>query len=283
MMKMLRTTLLLAVLTGLLVIVGQIMGGTGGMILAFFFAIIMNFGSYWYSDTIVLKMYRAKEVSPSEAPVLHEIVENLANRADLPKPKVYIVNDPSPNAFATGRDPKHAAVAATAGILKLLTKEELEGVLGHELAHVKNRDTLISAIAATIAGVITMIAMWARWAAIFGGFGGDRDNGGSNIITFLALAILAPIAAMIVQLAISRSREYVADESGANICGNPLYLANALQKLERGAVAVPMDANPSTAHMFIENPLKGGLMKNLFSTHPPIPERVTRLEKMSSA
>ncbi|MFQ5975855.1 MAG: zinc metalloprotease HtpX [Candidatus Hydrothermarchaeales archaeon] len=283
MMKMLKTAFLLGLLTGLLVLVGNIMGGTGGMILAFIFAIIMNFGSYWYSDTIVLKMYKAKEVSPSEAPVLHEIVENLANRAEIPKPKVYIVNDESPNAFATGRDPKHAAVAATTGILRLLTKEELEGVLGHELAHVKNRDTLISAIAATIAGVITMIAMWARWAAIFGGFGGDRDNGGSNIITFLALAILAPIAAMIVQLAISRSREYVADESGAKIAGNPLYLASALQKLERGAVAVPMDANPSTAHMFIVNPLKGGLMKSLFSTHPPIPERVARLEKMSGA
>lgn len=253
------------------------------MILAFFFAIIMNFGSYWYSDTIVLKMYKAKEVSPSEAPELHEIVENLATKADIPKPKVYIVNDNSPNAFATGRDPEHAAVAATTGILRLLTKEELEGVLGHELAHVKNRDTLISAIAATIAGVITMIAMWARFAAIFGGFGGDRDSGGSNIITFLALAILAPIAAMIVQLAISRSREYVADEAGAKICGNPHYLATALQKLERGAVAIPMDANPSTAHMFIVNPLKGGMMKKLFSTHPPTSERVARLEKMSIA
>lgn len=282
-MKMLKTTLLLGMLTGILVLVGQIMGGTSGMILAFFFAIIMNFGSYWYSDTIVLKMYKAKEVSPSEAPELHEIVENLATKADIPKPKVYIVNDNSPNAFATGRDPEHAAVAATTGILRLLTKEELEGVLGHELAHVKNRDTLISAIAATIAGVITMIAMWARFAAIFGGFGGDRDSGGSNIITFLALAILAPIAAMIVQLAISRSREYVADEAGAKICGNPHYLATALQKLERGAVAIPMDANPSTAHMFIVNPLKGGMMKKLFSTHPPTSERVARLEKMSIA
>ncbi len=282
-MKMLKTTLLLGMLTGILVLVGQIMGGTSGMIIAFFFAIIMNFGSYWYSDTIVLKMYKAKEVSSLEAPVLHEIVENLATKADLPKPKVYIVNDNSPNAFATGRDPKHAAVAATTGILRLLTKEELEGVLGHELAHVKNRDTLISAIAATIAGVITMLAMWARWAAIFGGFGGDRDNGGSNIITFLALAILAPIAAMIVQLAISRSREYVADADGAKICGNPHYLATALQKLERGAVAMPMDANPSTAHMFIVNPLKGGMMKKLFSTHPATSERVARLEKMSIA
>ncbi|MEE8358855.1 MAG: zinc metalloprotease HtpX [Candidatus Hydrothermarchaeales archaeon] len=282
-MKMLKTTLLLGMLTGILVLVGQIMGGTSGMILAFFFAIIMNFGSYWYSDTIVLKMYKAREVSPSEAPELHEIVENLATRADIPKPKVYIVNDNSPNAFATGRDPEHAAVAATTGILRLLTKEELEGVLGHELAHVKNRDTLISAIAATIAGVITMLAMWARWAAIFGGFGGDRDSGGSNIITFLALAILAPIAAMIVQLAISRSREYVADEAGAKICGNPHHLATALQKLERGAVAIPMDANPSTAHMFIVNPLKSGMMKKLFSTHPPTPERVARLEKMSIA
>lgn len=282
-MKMLKTTLLLGVLTGLLVLVGNILGGTGGMIIAFFFAIIMNFGSYWYSDTIVLKMYKAREVSPSEAPVLYEIVDNLAKRADLPMPKVYIVNDNSPNAFATGRDPEHAAVATTTGILKLLTKEELEGVLAHELAHVKNRDTLISAIAATIAGVITMLAMWARWAAIFGGFGGDRDNGASNIITFIVLAILAPVAAMIVQLAISRSREYIADESGAKICGNPLHLARALEKLERGAVAVPMDANPSTAHMFIVNPLKGGMMRKLFSTHPPIAERVAKLEKMKSA
>ncbi len=285
MMKMLKTTMLLGVLTGLLVLVGNIMGGTGGMIIAFIFAIIMNFGSYWYSDKIVLKMYKAKEVSRSEAPVLYKIVENLARKANLPMPKVYIVNNQSPNAFATGRDPKHAAVAATTGILRLLSKEELEGVLGHELAHVKNRDTLISAIAATIAGVITMLAMWARWAAIFGGFGGgDRDSGASNIITFLVLAILAPIAAMIVQLAISRSREYVADEEGANICGNPHYLSSALQKLEQGVVAAPMvDANPSTAHMFIVNPLKGGMMKNLFSTHPSTTERVARLEKMKIA
>ncbi len=285
MMKMLKTTMLLGVLTGLLVLVGNIMGGTGGMIIAFIFAIIMNFGSYWYSDKIVLKMYKAKEVSRSEAPVLYKIVENLARKANLPMPKVYIVNDQSPNAFATGRDPNHAAVAATTGILRLLSKEELEGVLGHELAHVKNRDTLISAIAATIAGVITMLAMWARWAAIFGGFGGgDRDSGASNIITFLVLAILAPIAAMIVQLAISRSREYVADEEGANICGNPHYLSRALQKLEQGVVAAPMvDANPSTAHMFIVNPLKGGMMKNLFSTHPSTTERVARLEKMKIA
>ncbi len=277
-----RTTLLLGLLTGLLVIVGRIIGGFSGMIFAFIIAVIMNFGAYWYSDKVVLAMYRAREVTPAEAPELHTIVENLARRAGLPKPKVYIIQSSTPNAFATGRDPKHAAVAVTTGILNLLTWEELEGVLAHELAHIKNRDTLISTIAATIAGVITMIASWARWAAIFGGFGNrDRDNSSAEILGFLFLAILAPIAAVIIQLAISRTREFAADEGGARISGKPWALANALRKLEYGVSRMPMrDANPSTAHLFIVNPLKGSALVNLFSTHPPTEDRIRRLESM---
>ncbi len=233
MKNMLKTTVLLAALTGLLVIIGDYFGGTGGMIIAFLFAVILNFGSYWYSDKIVLKMYRAKEVSPAEAPNLHRIVDGLVMKAGIPKPKVYIVESGMPNAFATGRDPKHAAVAATTGILELLSYEEMEGVLAHELAHVKNRDTLISAIAATLAGVVTMLAHWAQWAAIFGGFGGrDDDNGG--IIGLIAMAILAPIAATLIQLAISRSREFAADAEGAKISRKPWALADALEKLEYG-------------------------------------------------
>lgn len=285
MKNMFKTTLLLASLTGLLVIVGNLIGGTGGMIIAFAFAVILNFGSYWYSDKIVLKMYHAKEVTESESPKLYEIVRKLAMRADLPMPKVYIVETSMPNAFATGRDPKHAAVAATTGILNLLTPEEIEGVLAHELAHVKNRDTLISAVAATIAGVITMLATWARWAAIFGGIGGRDDNGGSNIVGFIALAIVAPLAATIIQLAISRSREFAADAEGARISQKPWALASALSKLESGAQNYHPrrnDVQPSenTAHMFIVNPLRGSKMMNLFRTHPTTEERVRRLNSM---
>ena len=233
MKNMFKTTILLAALTGLLVLIGDYFGGRGGMIIAFVFAVILNFGSYWYSDKIVLKMYKAKEVSPAEAPNLHRIVDGLVMKSGLPKPKVYIVESGMPNAFATGRDPKHAAVAATTGILDLLSYEELEGVLAHELAHVKNRDTLISAIAATLAGVVTMMANMAQWAAIFGGFGGrDDDNGG--IVGLIAMAIVAPIAATLIQLAISRSREYAADAEGASICRKPWALADALEKLEYG-------------------------------------------------
>jgi len=283
MKNMLKTTILLATLTGLLVLIGS-HWGTGGMIIAFLFAVILNFGSYWYSDKIVLKMYRAKEVSPAEAPNLHRIVDGLVMRAGLPKPKVYIVESGMPNAFATGRNPEHAAVAATTGILELLSYEEMEGVLAHELAHVKNRDTLISAIAATLAGVVTMLANMAQWAAIFGGFGSrDDDNGG--IIGLIAMAIVAPIAATLIQLAISRSREYAADAEGASICRKPWALASALEKLEYGnshykPSVSDVQAKESSAHMFIVNPLKGGAIQSLFSTHPVTEERVKRLRAM---
>ncbi|AKB49362.1 Peptidase M48, Ste24p precursor [Methanosarcina barkeri str. Wiesmoor] len=285
MKNMLKTTILLATLTGLLVLIGDYFGGTGGMIIAFLFAIIMNFGSYWYSDKIVLKMYRAKEVSPAEAPNLHRIVDGLAMKAGIPKPKVYIVESGMPNAFATGRNPEHAAVAATTGILELLSYEEMEGVLAHELAHVKNRDTLISAIAATLAGVITMLAHWAQWAAIFGGFGGNRDDDNGGIIGLIAMAILAPLAATLIQLAISRSREYAADAEGASISRKPWALANALEKLEYGNShykprVSDVQAKESSAHMFIVNPLKGGAIQSLFSTHPVTEERVRRLRAM---
>jgi len=285
MKNMLKTTILLAALTGLLVLIGDYFGGTGGMIIAFLFALIMNFGSYWYSDKIVLKMYRAKEVSPAEAPNLHRIVDGLVMKAGIPKPKVYIVESGMPNAFATGRDPKHAAVAATTGILELLSYEEMEGVLAHELAHVKNRDTLISAIAATLAGVVTMIANWAQWAAIFGGFGGRDDDENGGIIGLIAMAIVAPIAATLIQLAISRSREFAADAEGASMCRKPWALANALEKLEYGNSHYrpkfsDVQAKESSAHMFIVNPLKGGAIQSLFSTHPGTDERVRRLRGM---
>jgi heat shock protein HtpX len=285
MKNMLKTTILLATLTGLLVLIGDYFGGTAGMIIAFLFAVIINFGSYWYSDKIVLKMYRAKEVSPAEAPNLHRIVDGLVMRAGIPKPKVYIVESGMPNAFATGRNPEHAAVAATTGILELLSYEEMEGVLAHELAHVKNRDTLISAIAATLAGVVTALANWAQIAAIFGGFGGSRDDDNGGIIGFIAMAILAPIAATLIQLAISRSREYAADAEGASICRKPWALADALEKLEYGnshysPKVSDVQAKESSAHMFIVNPLKGGSIQSLFSTHPATDERVKRLRAM---
>ena len=285
MKNMLKTTVLLAALTGLLVLIGDYFGGTGGMIIAFVFAVIINFGSYWYSDKIVLKIYRAKEVSPAEAPNLHRIVDGLVMKAGLPKPKVYIVESGMPNAFATGRNPQHAAVAATTGILELLSYEEMEGVLAHELAHVKNRDTLISAIAATLAGVVTMLANMAQWAAIFGGFGGRDDDNGGGIVGLIAMAIVAPIAATLIQLAISRSREYAADAEGASICRKPWALASALEKLEYGnshykPSVSDVQAKESSAHMFIVNPLKGGAIQSLFSTHPVTEERVKRLRAM---
>ncbi|AKB82908.1 Peptidase M48, Ste24p precursor [Methanosarcina barkeri 3] len=282
---MLKTTILLAFLTGLLVLIGDYFGGTSGMIIAFLFAVIMNFGSYWYSDKIVLKVYRAKEVSPAEAPNLHRIVDGLAMKAGIPKPKVYIVESGMPNAFATGRNPEHAAVAATTGILELLSYEEMEGVLAHELAHVKNRDTLISAIAATLAGVVTMLANWAQIAAIFGGFGGSRDDDNGGIIGLIVMAVVAPIAATLIQLAISRSREYAADAEGASISRKPWALASALEKLEYGnshysPKVSDVQAKESSAHMFIVNPLKGGAIQSLFSTHPATDERVKRLRAM---
>ncbi|HEY9206631.1 MAG TPA: zinc metalloprotease HtpX [Candidatus Methanoperedens sp.] len=285
MKSMLKTTVLLAALTGLLVVIGSFWG-PGGMMIAFIFAIIMNFGSYWFSDKIVLAMYHAREVTESEFPNLYRVVRNLTYKASLPMLRVYIVESPMANAFATGRNPEHAAVAVTTGIMQILTPEELEGVLAHELAHVQNRDTLISAVAATIAGVITMIASMAQWAAIFGGLGGRNDDDRSGgIIGFLVLVIIAPIAATLIQLAISRSREYVADESGARMSGKPWALANALGKLHNAADISaahgrPADINPSTAHMMIVNPLRGSTIASLFSTHPPTEERISRLNRM---
>jgi heat shock protein HtpX len=252
MASMIRTTLLLAGLTGLMLLIGGAVGGRGGMFLALIFSLIMNFGAYWYSDKIVLKMYHAREVTPAESPDLYSMVQRLAERAGLPMPKVYIVDTPMANAFATGRDPKHAAVAVTTGIMRILNRNELEGVVAHELAHVKNRDTLISTVAATIAGVITFLASMAQWSLIFGG--GDDDGG--NPVGMLVMAILAPIAAAIIQMAISRGREFGADSGGANISGDPRALASALAKLEAGNSTVRADVNPSTAHMFIVNPLK---------------------------
>lgn len=285
MKNMLKTTLLLASLTGILIIVGRLLGGTSGMVIAFLFAVIMNFSTYWYSDKIVLRMYKAEEVTASENPQLYETVKKLSILADMPMPKVYIIHTSMPNAFATGRNPEHAAIAATTGILDLLNNEELEGVLAHELAHVKNRDTLISAVAATIAGVISMIATWAQWSAIFGGFGTQDEEGNNSILNFLLLAILAPLAATIVQLAISRSREFAADEEGARICKKPWALANALEKLEYGTAKYrprrgEVQASDSTAHMFIVNPLNGGGFKNLFRTHPATEERIRRLRAL---
>ena len=277
----LKTTLLLGALTGLLVLLGDYFGGSQGMAIAFLFALLMNFGSYWFSDKIVLAMYRAREVTEAEAPELHGTIRSLAQRAQLPMPRVWIVPSPSPNAFATGRNPQHAAVAVTEGILRIMNREELEGVLAHELAHIKNRDTLISAIAATLAGVIMMLANMARWAAFFGGFGGrDEEDRGSGILGLMVMAILAPIAALLIQLAISRTREFLADATAARTTKKPYALASALQKLQAAAEQVPLDANPATSHLFIVNPLAGGSLLRLFSTHPPVEERIRRLRAM---
>jgi heat shock protein HtpX len=273
---MIRTTVLLAGLTGLLLLIGGLVGGRSGMFLALIFSFVMNFGAYWYSDKLVLKMYHAREVSSADAPDLYSMVQRLAQNAGLPMPRLYIVDTPMANAFATGRDPQHAAVAVTTGITRILNRNELEGVVAHELAHIKNRDTLISTIAATIAGVITFLATMAQWSLIFGG--NDDDRG--NPLGILAMAILAPIAATIIQLAISRGREFGADAGGAKICGDPLSLASALAKLETAAGAVRADVNPSTAHMFIVNPLKGRTFASLFSTHPSTEERISRLRSL---
>lgn len=279
-MNTLKTTFLMGLLTVLLVIIGGALGGTGGMTMAFLLAGGMNFFSYWFSDKIVLRMYGATEIEESDDPRFYGMVRRLAERAGLPMPKVYIIQDDSPNAFATGRNPEHAAVAATTGIMRILNDEELAGVMAHELGHVKNRDILISTLAATFAGAITYLAQIAQWGAMFGGGRSDDDEGGGIFGTIL-MVILAPIAAMLIQMAISRSREYGADTAGARISGNPLSLARALQKLEMGSQQVPLAANAATAHMFIVNPLTGGGLMSLFSTHPPIPERVHRLEDLS--
>lgn len=278
-MNIFKTGILLIALTALLMLIGNILGGEVGMAIALIFAGIMNFGSYWFSDKIVLSMYRAQEASPNSE--LYQIVKQQTEKSGLPMPQVYTIPTDMPNAFATGRNPSHAAVAATDGILRLLSRDELAGVIGHELAHIKHRDILISSIVATIAGAIMMIANMAQWAALFGGFGGnDDEEGGGGIIGWLFLIIVAPIAAMIIQFAISRSREYAADRGGAEICGDPMALANALRRLEHGVEMHPMRANAATSHLFIVNPLRGGIA-GLFSTHPPMDERVRRLEELA--
>jgi len=274
-----KTTFLLAVLTVLFVLVGKAIGGQSGMIFAFGLAIVMNAGSYWFSDKIVLRMYGAREVTEGDAPQLVGTVRRLSIAAGVPMPKVYVIPQESPNAFATGRNPEHAAVAATEGILRILTPEELEGVLAHEMAHVRNRDILIGTIAATLAGAIMMLANMARFAAIFGGGRDDREGGGGGI-GLLAMAILAPLGAMLVQMAVSRSREYLADETGARFCGKPEALARALEKISGRSRQVPMKASPATAHMFIMSPLTGGGLMSLFSTHPPVEQRIERLLAM---
>lgn len=279
-MNAMRTTLLLGLLTCLLVIVGGAIGGRSGMAVALVMAGVMNFISYWFSDKIVLSMYGARQVTEADYPEFYGMVRQLAVQGGLPMPKVYLMENDTPNAFATGRNPEHAAVAATTGIMRILSREELMGVMAHELAHVKNRDILISTIAATVAGAVTYLAHMAQWAAIFGGGRHDDDEGGGGFGMIL-MAILAPIAAMVIQMAISRSREYGADKGGAEISGNPLHLAGALRKLEMANRQVPMDANPATAHMFIVNPLSGSGMMSLFSTHPPLEERIRRLEELS--
>jgi len=282
-MNRIKTTFLLTCLTLLLVAMGNAIGGQSGMVIAFLFAGAMNFFSYWYSDKIVLKMYRAKEVGEADYPVFYGMVRRLAQNAELPMPKVYIIPTQAPNAFATGRNPEHAAVAATEGIMLLLSADELEGVMAHELAHVKNRDTLISAVAATIAGAISMLGNMLQWAAIFGGGHSDDEEGG-GVLGSLALAFIAPIAAMLIQMSVSRSREFLADAEGANISGKPLALASALRKLQLGVQMAPMrEATAATSHMFIANPLTSTSLVKLFSTHPPMEERIARLEAMTSA
>jgi heat shock protein HtpX len=283
MSSMIKTTVLLALLTGLIMLIGGMLGGRGGLEIAFVFAIGMNFFSYWFSDKMVLRAYGAQPLDATSAPELYAIVNELANSANIPMPRLYLIDSDTPNAFATGRNPRHAAVAVTRGIMRICTREELKGVIGHELSHVLNRDILISSVAATLAGVVMMIGSMARWGAMFGGFGGrDDNNRGGSIIELLAMAILAPLAATMIQLAISRTREYQADASGAHLTHNPLLLANALRKLESANERMPMsDATPATAHMFIVNPLSAEGMSRLFSTHPPIEERIRRLEQMA--
>jgi len=266
-------------LTLMLIFIGGLIGGKSGMTMALVMAFGMNFITYWFSDKIVLKMYGAQQVSEADAPELHAMVRRLAQKAGLPMPKVYIMDQDQPNAFATGRNPEHGAVAVTTGIMRILSREELEGVLAHELAHIRHRDILVGTVAATIAGAISYLAQMAQWAMIFGGRSSDEENG-SNPVAALVMMIVGPIAAMMVQMAISRSREYGADAGGAEISGNPLHLAGALRKLHMASQRIPMDANPATSHMFIVNPLSGGGLLKLFSTHPPMEERIARLESM---
>lgn len=282
MTSQLKTGLLLVLLSAIILFLGQMLGGSTGLVVAFAFALLMNLGSYWYSDKIVLKMYRARELSPSEAPMLHRMVEELATQANIPKPRICLVPEESPNAFATGRNPQHAVVAVTEGILRLLSPDELRGVIAHELGHVANRDILVQSVAGVLASVIMMIANMMQWGAIFGIGRSDEGGGGGNVFTALLVAILAPIAASLIQFAISRSREYLADATGARLCGNPLALASALGKLSNYSKQVPMhQGNPATAHMFIVNPFAGLRVASLFTTHPPVEERIARLKAMT--
>jgi heat shock protein HtpX len=278
-MNTFKTFILMAALTALFMVGGQAMGGQQGMVMALLIALGLNFFAYWNSDKIALAMNKARVVTPEEAPELHRMVEDLARRAGLPKPKVYMVNSRTPNAFATGRNPEHAAVAVTSGIMAILNREELEGVLAHELGHIRNRDILISSIAAVMAGAISYLATMAQWGMIFGGR--SRSNDGGNPIAVLVMIIVAPLAASLIQMAISRSREYLADEAGAQISGHPRSLANALHKLTSYNKQIPMQVNPASAQMYIVNPLTGGQLANLFSTHPPIEERIRRLMVLS--
>jgi heat shock protein HtpX len=279
-MNRIKTVLLLGLLTGLMVAVGGAIGGRGGMVIALLLAAGMNFFSYWYSDKIVLKMYRAREVGPEAASGLHRTVAELARQAGLPMPRVYVIDNDTPNAFATGRNPEHAVVAVTTGILNLLSPRELRGVLAHELAHVKDRDILVSTVAATLAGAIMVLASLARWSAIFGG--GDEEEGGLGMAGLLVMSIIAPLAALVVQMAVSRSREYLADQEGASLAQDPEALASALEKLSQANQRRPMaQARPETSHLFIVNPLSGRRMAGLFSTHPPIGERVSRLRRLA--
>lgn len=284
-MNTFRTTVLLAVLTALLVWIGDMFGGRQGALMALILAGGMNFVSYWFSDKIVIKMYGGQEITANDDPELYGLVQDLTQRAGLPMPKVYVLPQDTPNAFATGRNPEHAAVAVTDGIRRILNKRELAGVLGHELTHVKNRDILVSTIAATLAGAIGYLAQMAQWAMIFGGNRDRDEEGGSNIFGLIVMMIVAPIAAMLIQMAVSRSREYGADEGGAKVTGDPLALASALKKLHMGAQNIPLEVNNATAnataHMFIVNPLTGAGLASLFSTHPPMEERIARLEAMA--
>ncbi|MFN8532946.1 MAG: zinc metalloprotease HtpX [Dehalococcoidia bacterium] len=282
-MNNLKTLLFLALLTGLLVFVGRLVGGFSGMVIAFGMAIVMNVGAYWFSDRIALRMAGAHEIDEAQDPALFSMVRQLAETAGLPMPRVAVISNASPNAFATGRDPQHAVVAVTTGIREILTPDQLAGVLAHELAHVKNRDTLTMAIVATIAGVISFVGQLAQWALLFGGFGRGDDDDGGGVLGGLFAALIAPIVAMLIQFAISRSREYEADADGARIIGDPESLAGALARLEVGTQRIPMSASPATAHLFIVNPFGSLNIANLFSTHPPTAERVARLREMQVA
>jgi len=279
-MNTIKTFILMAALTALFMVGGQAMAGQQGMIIALVMALGLNFFAYWNSDKMALAMNRAREVSEAEAPDLHLLVANLARRAGLPKPRVCIINNPIPNAFATGRNPEHAAIAVTTGIMQALNREELKGVLAHELAHIKNRDILISSIAAVMAGAISYLATMAQWAMIFGGGRAGDDEEGGNPLVMLVMMIVAPLAAALIQMAISRNREYIADATGAEICGHPRALASALHKLSNYNTQHPMDVNPASAQMYIVNPLSAGSLAGLFATHPPMEERIRRLMAM---